>query len=952
MKNLILYTCLMAGCCSTTIHAENQSWPFLDIHTIGASSFLKQYPTYDGRGVVIIICDTGVDMGILGLQQTTTGESKVIEAHDFSGQGDIFLEEASLDTIGGEAALKIDGYHLTGFRKLEYQPEDSVYWMGVIDENDMFRNSNVRDINHNGKFNDLFGLITFPVNIENETRWIIYLDEDGDGNIQDERPIFDYKYKKDTFDLKGRDPGYQNAYMTFAIEILEDEMMASLHVSDGDHGSHCAGIASGYQIFGNSEHHGIAPGAQIISAKIGDNQLSEGCTTTGSMKKAFDFGVKWSRDHNIPVVFSLSYGIGSEIEGRSDIEAYLNNLMEENDQIVVVTSSGNEGPGISSVGNPACASGILSVGAMLPQTIARDVYGYTNKKDVIFHFSSRGGETNKPDCLAPGAAISTVPGYSMSERMWGTSMACPQVAGAAAVLMSACLQENIPFTGTLIKRAIRNSCNPMLGYTHLDQGCGIVDIGRAFEILKAYAQKNEKKWLIDYKIQTNSPIFQDHQGETAYWRSGGYFPSDTEKQQFTVQPIFPKNLSPDEKTNFYRTYRLTADQPWIKVNKKNSYIKGSHAMTFEVQYDPSYLKEPGLYVGTVTAYPNSGPGQAIPEFECIQTIIVPHVVSAENHYELHLKNKLLSSGEYHRYFVLVPPGATAMHLTLEASPNEWSGTYAYLFDPEGKERARLSKIDDETQIPISYSVLSDDLMPGIWEIIPYAYHNLPKQSHYDLTVEFEGLTVTPNPITNYQFVNGENPKGTFSVMNAFESFEGRVQGILNGYQKKQTLHVESDSYYYPFKIDEHISHVQFDVNVSKDTWNSFTDVAVNILDADDLVVKSNSMSYRDLTIDFWSSQSGDYALEIVAGFTYPGKQYDLWDVHLRETYFVTQPVALQVTQNGDSLIKLYPQLSSNLNFQFGDIPKIIPDGHISVGMLNFYSLKKELAGTVKLEFSR
>src|SRR4029079_473137 len=91
--------------------ARAKGW--MRLAATGVPQFRLAHPTWDGRGVLIGILDSGIDAGAAGLDSTTTGRPKLIDLRDFSGEGKLPLHPI---TPAGDSIL-VAGKILRGFRR-------------------------------------------------------------------------------------------------------------------------------------------------------------------------------------------------------------------------------------------------------------------------------------------------------------------------------------------------------------------------------------------------------------------------------------------------------------------------------------------------------------------------------------------------------------------------------------------------------------------------------------------------------------------------------------------------------------------------------------------------------------------------------------------------------------------------------------------------------------------
>ena len=169
------------------------------------------------------------------------------------------------------------------------------------------------------------------------------------------------------------------------------------------HGTHCAGTVAA--TFNDLGVVGVAPYVYLHPVKV--------LSATGSGNWSWLIaGLDWIMSKKGARIASMSLGGGGAPQALADMCA-----AAYDDGVLLVAAAGNSGPG-NTVGFPAKYPHVIAVSAV-------------DSTDTIAGFSSTGPEV---EVCAPGVnVLSTIRNGSYG-TMSGTSMACPHVAGVAALV--------------------------------------------------------------------------------------------------------------------------------------------------------------------------------------------------------------------------------------------------------------------------------------------------------------------------------------------------------------------------------------------------------------------------------------------------------------------------------------------------------------------------------------
>ncbi len=919
LKRLLLFVFLF-----TAISFAQDLQSFLSLKNTGVAEFLSQHPEYDGRGTIVIILDTGVDMGIDGLVKTSTGAVKVIDVQDFTGEGDIPFFDAEEETKDDTTCLvnEKEGFSVKADVSKFLKSADDKYYIGAFPEKHLMNSgSGAADLNGNGSTEDVYYFVTYKTA---EGYWVVYFDLNGNGDLSDEKPIRTYKENFDSFTIK-REKGLPP--FTMALNIFPDEKKVVFFFDDGGHGTHCAGIATGFNI-GEVGLNGVAPGANVIGLKLGNNNYPGGATVTESMKKAYLYADKISKERKEPCVVSMSFGIGSEIEGKSEMESFLADLLKKNPYLYVSLSNGNEGPGISTTGLPSASSYAFSSGAVLAQEVARDNYGSELPGDIILHFSSRGGEVSKPDVVSPGAATSTVPNFSRGDKLWGTSMACPYTSGVMALLLSAAQKEfpDIKIPSQLLFKIIRESATYWKQYTVLDQGGGYINVPKAYELMQKYLKNGEEKKLETYTISSFAPNQPDNRARNLYIRDGSFL---TGEETFSYMVNRENSIKSDK---FYRTYNLKTDADWLKLVQKKTYIRNDQAAMVNVKIDKSKIVNPGLYTAKISAAREDA--SAFPEFDMLATVVIPCEFNSSNDYKMMWKDEVVQAGMIKRYFIKIPAGQTTMKITLSRDPmsKKYSRCRYFLHNNDGIQvdiSNVLYSVNNDEKIENNYY----NLTPGVYELVVDGFFLATESSTYNLEVEFSSCErLNDGKLTQ------DNSR--INLINYFDdpvsyNLSGELYGIKNSFVVKVD---GSDTYKMPFTIRKGEKSKGFSIELTREDFGKVTDFAYQILDEKGKAVSKGGLSYRTgdpVSVDMPADKdSANYTLELIPAFV--SKDLSA-NVFVDEFTFLPTPMNVDVKDAGKNSVTLYPNSIKTLDVKFVKPELIDSEKGVGFGKIFFNS---------------
>ncbi|MBC8370753.1 MAG: S8 family serine peptidase [Planctomycetes bacterium] len=555
---------------------------------------------------------------------------------------------------------------------------------------------------------------------ETTNGWRVVIDSDEDGDLGEEQSLAPFKESGDWATLG------DESNLNYAINVSEDGNMTSIYFDAHGHGTHVAGIIGSYEGEG-ARLNGVAPGVEFVAIKIGDSKVG-GSTSGFAVSKALDYAVEAGCQ-----IANMSFGGPSfYADGREPDDWVVEEAAKRG--LLLVTSAGNEGPALSTVGSPGTSEAAWSIAAAIWPDTQKVSYSSLNPAEpLLFDFSSRGplptGDLGI-DFAAPGAALSALPSWTLAKgESWnGTSMAAPQMAGCVALLECAAMGEGLPTDHETLHRAFRLSATRFAQHEWVEVGHGFIDMLPALAHLRLLATERPTQTM--YDIQTSN---QFGVGEGVYVR--GLKNKKPFTRSVAIAPHFNDDSSNAAKSDFLRTFAVVSEADWVTAPE--GMYASANGNSISLNINPENL-EPGLHSTRVLLFDADKPRSIGAEVIIPVTILVQLESDSEHKSSDHAT---LAQGGLHRSFLQVPHGANYVDIKVTqhgGTRNEYrpgAGSVSALrYYEDRQQRGRFFLEDGDvytTRVKVEEGTLFEYAMSARWTTNTVA--------HLDLDFSFVGL---------------------------------------------------------------------------------------------------------------------------------------------------------------------------------------------------------------------
>jgi hypothetical protein len=382
----------------------------------------------------------------------------------------------------------------------------------------------------------------------------------------------------------------------------------------------------------------------------------------------------------------------------------------------------------------------------------------------------------------------------------GTSMASPESAGAAALLVSAAKQAGVQHQPAQLRQAIKSSARYLSGYKANEQGNGLFNVLAAWDLLKT----NLKTVDISSSVPVNTVISQflatPNVGTGIYDREGVNLGSP-----YTRQYTFMRTSGAGGTTTY--NLSLVGNDGTFSLGSTTLALPKGSPRTLTVNVNPSAV---GVHSAILNLDDPSSPGV---EYQTMNTIIVAEQFNAGNNYSL-TKSGTIGRNHVLHYFFTIPAGTPAFKVDLDDHTAAGTGQVRFLrFHPYGVtiEPSTNSLACYSPPVPGGaacnpLSRTTSNPQPGVWEVTVEARRTSDvADAPFTLTASILGATVSPNPDTIATATIGTPVARSYTATNLFGAFTGRMVGttlgsafrahptIANGAQQQYTVAVSAGS---------------------------------------------------------------------------------------------------------------------------------------------------------------